>query len=117
MRFSDWSSDVCSSDLLRYLRVSRGHVIEDHITKDRFGRIVGRQIAHLTTDHERKLQLAIHELRIAGPLDSRPCSDDTAAVAPLVDWPPLPARPGGGGRAGVAAVPASTSIGHMHDRP
>src|SRR3546814_20257976 len=103
MRFSDWSSDVCSSDLLRYLRVSRGHVIEDHITKDRFGRIVGRQIAHLTTDHERKFQLEIHEFRIAGPLDVRPCSDDREAVALVVDWLPIPDWRDGRGCAAVAA--------------
>src|SRR3546814_11150522 len=107
MRFSDWSSDVCSSDLLRYLRVSRGHVIEDHITKDRFGRIVGRQIAHLTTDHERKFQLEIHEFRIAGPLDVRPCSDDREAVALVVDWLAIPDWRAGRGCAACAAAPVT----------
>src|SRR3546814_14769249 len=96
MRISDWSSDVCSSDL---------------ITKDRFGRIVGRQIAHLTTDHERKFQLEIHEFRIAGPLDVRPCSDDREAVALVVDLLPIPDWRDGRGGAAVAAAPVTLGNG------
>src|SRR3546814_20712816 len=65
---------------------------------DRVGRIVGRQSAHLTTDHERKFQLEIHEFRIAGPLDVRPCSDDREAVALVVDWLPIPDWRDGRGR-------------------
>src|SRR3546814_17030558 len=98
MRISDWSSDVCSSDL---------------ITKDRFGRIVGRQIAHLTTDHERKFQLEIHEFRIAGPLDVRPCSDDREAVALVVDWLPIPDWREGRGCAAVAAAPVTLGNGQI----
>src|SRR3546814_20397853 len=102
MRISDWSSDVCSSDL---------------ITKDRFGRIVGRQIAHLTTDHERKFQLEIHEFRIAGPLDVRPCSDDREAVALVVDWLPIPDWRDGRGCAAVAASPVTLGNGLSNSLP
>src|SRR3546814_9380805 len=78
---------------------------------DRVGRIVGRQSAHLTTDHERKFQLEIHEFRIAGPLDVRPCSDDREAVALVVDWLPIPDWRDGRGCAAVAAAPVTLGNG------
>src|SRR3546814_14111550 len=74
MRISDWSSDVCSSDL-------------------------------------RKFQLEIHEFRIAGPLDVRPCSDDREAVALVVDWLPIPDWRDGRGCAAVAAAPVTLGNG------
>src|SRR3546814_15378349 len=73
--------------------------------------MVGLQIAHLTTDHERKFQLEIHEFRTAGPLDVRPCSDDREAVALVVDWLPIPDWRDGRGCAAVAAAPVTLGNG------
>src|SRR3546814_6423301 len=70
-----------------------------------------RSAVRLTTDHELMVQLEIHEFRIAGPLDVRPCSDDREAVALVVDWLPIPDWRDGRGCAAVAAAPVTLGNG------
>src|SRR3546814_4830943 len=58
MRISDWSSDVCSSDLNRLVETIDDHRIEPAVTGDRGQRIIAEGDIADTRDHHRFIPVA-----------------------------------------------------------
>src|SRR3546814_17934068 len=94
MRISDWSSDVCSSDLVEILRpagaehrhlvdlgVAGAEVVEDGDAENVVRCALDRNIASPAPDHATKLQLEIHPARLRGPLHRDVRADESEAVA------------------------------------
>src|SRR3546814_3060843 len=64
MRISDWSSDVCSSDL-RHLRARRGYSGRDHVTRigthvvDQLGAALAHRRPHDSAAHRQPVDMEI----------------------------------------------------------
>src|SRR3546814_15195875 len=87
MRISDWSSDVCSSDLLDnvYVRTER----YSRQSKTKFYQLSGRLEQRLTDSFKLNLLGGFSKSKANIPVETTPAFDDTDATGYHYDYSPM----------------------------